>query len=121
MFGKVTMKDFYWIDNNGISKLYFKDNSMPCAEICKPKGKNVYHSELWVYKIGRSYLNDEDEELIKFKTKVKAAQMINSMRDYLTNESHINNMRIMGSQNPKEILLLFYNDIIPKQAKEYFG
>ena len=118
----ITLHDFYWLESKEEEKeyyhLFFKENSMPCAELMKVR-ESVYSSELWIYKIGSDYIVGNDLDVLKLKTQVRAAQMINEMKNKVFNDPNLRRMRLKKNEKVN-LMFSFYNDIVPEVAKNYF-
>jgi len=111
-----TFEDFYWIEKNKTVTLYFNENSMPCAHIYSSNhmGETIWHSELWVYKVGRDLIKDESLDVLKLKTIIRADQMIKDMKEeILDREGRLNLRKQMAYKN-------MYSSVIPQIATNYF-
>lgn len=124
----ITLHDFYWRETeeggNKYYHLFFKENSMPCAElrgiIRRPNSTEpVYHSELWIYKVGADSIIENDLDVLKLKTQIKAAQMINEMKKIVYNDPHLGKMKVKDNEKIN-LLFSFYNEIVPQVANNYF-
>jgi len=117
-----TLHDFYWSERKDCGKeyynLFFKENSMPCAELMKI-GDDTYHSELWIYKVGADSITENDLDVLKLKTQIKAAQMINEMKKIVYDDPKLGKMRVKANEKIN-LMFSFYNEIVPQVAKNYF-
>lgn len=118
----ITLHDFYWLESKEGEKeyyhLFFKENSMPCAELMKIR-ESVYSSELWIYKVGANIITENDLDVLKLKTQIKAAQMINEMKKIVYDDPKLGRMKVKGDEKIN-LMFSFYNDIVPQVAKNYF-
>jgi len=111
-----TFEDFYWIEKDKAFTLCFSENSMPCAHIysLNHMGETIWHSELWVYKVGRDLIKDESLDVLKLKTIIRADQMIKDMKEeILDREGRLNLRKQMAYKN-------MYSSVIPQIATNYF-
>jgi len=115
----ITLHDFYWIENEDETiNLFFRENSMPCSLIAQHEN-GKYNSILWVYKVGGDILVDEDLDVLKLRTQVRVAEMINEMKDIVYNNPKLTVDENKGDSKAT-LLFSFYNEVIPQMANNYF-
>lgn len=104
---KSFFEELEWHEDCECSILKSKENSMICAELYRTKVNDLFHSEIWIYKVGREFFSDDSVDLVKFKTEVKTIEMIKEMKRKLT-ESNLKDFDY------------FYLNEIPCISKRYF-